>query len=165
LRVSAAYKRIRKYHSKNRPVQPLSPRIWTPLNRHWVTSLRQNSCPSRRSFRLPDGSRDLLVRGKNDVLGSLFLPSGEHSSGRSSPVISYNSKRQASSMPLGTYRYDPSRRAAIRLRLVLLYATIASYGTQAILAEPARTRMEGAICCLARWRAAGWKNLPLSGSL
>ena len=27
----------RKYHPKNRPVQPLSTRIWTSLNRHWVT--------------------------------------------------------------------------------------------------------------------------------
>jgi hypothetical protein len=52
----------------------------------------------------------------------------------------------------------------MQLRLVLLCVTIVSYGTQAILAETARTRMEGAICRLARWRAAGWKNLPLSGS-
>jgi hypothetical protein len=48
----------------------------------------------------------------------------------------------------------------MQFRLVLLCVTIASYGTQAILAETAQTRMEGAICCLARWRAAGWKNLP-----
>ena len=53
----------------------------------------------------------------------------------------------------------------MQLRLVLLYVSIVSYGTQAILAETARTRMEGAIRRLARWRAAGWKNLPLSGSL
>ena len=48
--------------------------------------------------------------------------------------------------------------------LVLLCVNIVSYGTQAILAETARTRVEGAIRCLARWRAARWKNLPLSGS-
>jgi hypothetical protein len=52
----------------------------------------------------------------------------------------------------------------IQLRLVLPYVSIVSYGTQAILAETARTRVEGAIRRLARWRAAGWKNLPLSGS-
>jgi hypothetical protein len=52
----------------------------------------------------------------------------------------------------------------MQLRLVLLCVNIVSYGTQTILAETARTRMEGAIRRLARWRAAGWKNLPLSGS-
>src|SRR5438045_8984661 len=52
----------------------------------------------------------------------------------------------------------------LHLRLVLLCVTIVSYGTQAILAETARTRVEGAIRRLTRWRAAGWKNLPLSGS-
>jgi hypothetical protein len=64
-----------------------------------------------------------------------------------------------------TYRYNPSHDALqMQLRLVLLCVIIASYGTQAILAETARTLMEWAICCLARRRAAGWKNLPLSGS-
>jgi hypothetical protein len=47
----------------------------------------------------------------------------------------------------------------IELRLVLLCVNTISYGTQAILAETARTRVEGAVCRLARWRA-GWKNLP-----
>ncbi len=51
-----------------------------------------------------------------------------------------------------------------QLRLVLLCVNIVSYGTQTILAETARTRMEGAIRRLARWRAASWKNLPLSRS-
>ena len=63
------------------------------------------------------------------------------------------------------YRYNVSHDALqMQLRLVLLCVNIVSYGTQAILAETARTRMEGAIRRLARWRAAGWKNLPLSGS-
>jgi len=47
----------------------------------------------------------------------------------------------------------------MKLRLVLLCVTIVSYGTQAILAETARTHGR-AIRRLARWRAAGWKNLP-----
>jgi hypothetical protein len=60
---------------------------------------------------------------------------------------------------------NPSRDALqMQLRLVLLCVIRALYSTQAILAETARTRMEWAICCLARRRAAGWKNLPLSGS-
>jgi hypothetical protein len=52
----------------------------------------------------------------------------------------------------------------MHLRLVLLCVNRISHGTQAILAETARTHMEGAIRRLARWRAPGWKNLPLSGS-
>ena len=52
----------------------------------------------------------------------------------------------------------------MQLRLVLLYVNIVAYGTEEILAETARTRVEGAIRRLARWRAAGWENLPLSGS-
>lgn len=52
----------------------------------------------------------------------------------------------------------------VHLRLVLLCENIVSYGTQEILAESAQTRVEGAIRRLARWRAAGWENLPLSGS-
>jgi len=45
--VSAAYKQIRKYHPKNRLVQPLYARIWTSLNTGTgLRSLRQNSCPS-----------------------------------------------------------------------------------------------------------------------
>jgi hypothetical protein len=55
-------------------------------------------------------------------------------------------------------------RCKMDLRLVLLYANIVSHGTEAILAETARTLMEGAIRHLARWPAAGWKDLPLSGS-
>ncbi len=53
------------------------------------------------------------------------------------------------------------RRYYSYLRVVLLYVNIVSYGTQEILAETARTRLEGAIRRLARWRAAGWENLPL----
>jgi hypothetical protein len=74
LRVNAAYKRIRKYHSKNRPVQPLSARIWTPLNRHWVTSLRQNSSLQSQVnswfVGLPDNGNRLI--GKSRTRTSLF---------------------------------------------------------------------------------------------
>ncbi len=73
-----------------------------------------------------------------------------------------------SETPFGLFRSSRLRVShdslQMQLRLVLLCVTMASYGTQAILAETSRTRMEGAICYLARWRAAGWKNLPLSGS-
>ena len=122
---------------------------------------------ARRSFRLPDGSQNLLARGRNDVLVSLFRPSGGQSSGRSSRFSGHARQFQEPSGfdAASTYRCNPSHGALqMQLRLVLLCVTIASYGTQAILAETARTRMEGAICCLARRRAAGWKNLPLSGS-
>ena len=81
------------------------------------------------------------------------------------PVMHENSKSQAASIPFVPIDTISRDALQMQLRLVLLCVTIASYGTQAILAETARTRMEGAICCLARWRAAGWKNLPLSGSL
>src|SRR5438046_9349829 len=58
-----------------------------------------------------------------------------------------------------TYRCNLSHNALqMYLRLVLLCVNIVSHGTQAILAETARTRMEGAIRCVGRWRAAGWKN-------
>ncbi len=39
------------------------------------------------------------------------------------------------------------------LRLALLYASIAAYGTQAHLVETARPRVEGALRRLARWRS------------
>ena len=107
------------------------------------------------------------ARGRNDVLVSLFRPSGGQSSGRSSRFSGHARQFQEPSGfdAASTYRCNPSHGALqMQLRLVLLCVTIASYGTQAILAETARTRMEGAICCLARRRAAGWKNLPLSGS-
>ena len=74
-------------------------------------------------------------------------------------------KSQAASMPLVPIDTTVlTTHCKMQFRLVLLYVSIVSYGTQAILAETARTHMEGAICRLARWRAAGWKNLPLSGS-
>jgi hypothetical protein len=63
---------------------------------------------ARRSFRLSDGSRNLLARGKNDVLVSLFRPSVGHGSGRSSPLSGHARKFQE---PSGfdaarTYRYN-----------------------------------------------------------
>src|SRR6266849_1315126 len=112
------------------------------------------------------GSRNLLARGKNDVLVSRSRLSG-HTSGRSTPLSGHARQFQEPSAfdAASTYRYNLSHDALqMQLRLVLLCVTIVSYGTQAILAETARTRMEGAIRRLARWRAAGWKNLPLSGS-
>src|SRR5690348_11555712 len=47
------------------------------------------------------------------------------------------------------------------LRLALLCESTPTYGTRAFLAEPSEPRVEGAIRRLARWRAAGRKNLPL----
>ncbi len=103
---------------------------------------------------------------KNDVLVSRSRLSG-HTSGRSTPLSDHARQFQDASTfdAASTYRYNLSHDALqMQLRLVLLCVTIVSYGTQAILAETARARMEGAIRRLARWRAAGWKNLPLSGS-
>lgn len=59
-------------------------------------------------------------------------------------------------------QYNPCHDAPANA--VAFGATMCNYSFVWFLAETARTRMEGAICCLARWRAAGWKNLPLPGS-
>jgi len=102
---------------------------------------------------------------KNDVLVSRSRLSGHTSAGRPRyPIMHDNSKTQAPSMPLVPIDTIFSRRAA---NAVAFGATMCNYSFvwyKAILAETARARMEGAIRRLARWRAAGWKNLPLSGS-
>jgi len=81
---------------------------------------------ARRSFRLPDGSRNLLVRGKNDVLVSLFRPPGGNSSGRPSPLSGQALQFQEPSDldAAGTYRSNLSRRVA---NVVAFSATMCNY--------------------------------------